>query len=157
VTRFILSFALSSLVTGEAYAHKTTLDSYGCHNNTATASYECHTGPMTGRTWPNPNGKTAMLQALAAVPPAPPLLILTGEVVLTWIANTEPDLAGYKIYWAIAPDQWQEPLSVGKVTTAQLTGLLKGAIYSFAITAIDTSGNESPKSHTASKSLKVQP
>ena len=53
-------------------AHKYPADSYGCHNNTTLAAYECHTGQFAGRSWPNPGGKTKMLVELNTPPPPPP-------------------------------------------------------------------------------------
>ncbi len=74
--------------------------------------------------------------------------IVTGEamaaqVTLTWDANTEPDLAGYKVYYGTAPGAYGTPIDVGNVTTYTVTGLADGQTYYFAATAYDTVGNES--------------
>jgi hypothetical protein len=102
---------------------------------------------------------TLVILSLPPPPPIPPAtpVITVGEVGLTWISNTEADLAGYKLYWGVSPDVWQQAIVLpGQRDSVDLTGLLRGAIYYFALTAYDTSGNESLKSNVASKSLIIQ-
>ena len=71
-------------------------------------------------------------------------------VQVTWNPNTEPDLAGYKLYHGTASGQYGEPVDVGNVTghVMEITPQ-HGAIYYFALTAYDTSGNESGYSDEA--------
>ena len=72
-------------------------------------------------------------------------------VELTWNANTESDLAGYKLYSGTAAGQYGAPIDMGKVTAYQMTITPSvGATYYFALTAYDTSGNESVKSSEVS-------
>jgi hypothetical protein len=64
---------------------------------------------------------------------------------LSWNANTESDLAGYRVYVGRASTVYGElnsPINVGNVTSYQLTIPESGAWY-FAVTAYDTSNNES--------------
>ena len=75
------------------------------------------------------------------------------SATLTWAANTESDLAGYKIYSGTQSGVYGAPISVGKVTSHVLTNLTKGTTYFFAITAYDSAGNESPHSPEVSKSI----
>lgn len=72
-------------------------------------------------------------------------------VQVTWNPNTEPDLAGYKLYHGTASGQYGEPVDVGNVTghVMEITPQY-GATYYFALTAYDTSGNESGYSDEAS-------
>ena len=72
-------------------------------------------------------------------------------VQVTWNPNTEPDLAGYKLYHGTASGQYGEPVDVGNVTghVMEITPEY-GATYYFALTAYDTSGNESGYSDEAS-------
>ena len=72
-------------------------------------------------------------------------------VQVTWNPNTEPDLSGYKLYHGTASGQYGEPVDVGNVTghAMQITPEY-GATYYFALTAYDTSGNESGYSDEAS-------
>jgi len=67
-----------------------------------------------------------------------------GAVNLTWNANTEPDLAGYRVYFS------GYSTTVGKVSTRLVTGLTNGQSYEFQLKAMDTSYNLSPASTTAS-------
>lgn len=75
----------------------------------------------------------------------------TGFAKLTWDANTEADLAGYKIYYGMSPRTGDCPatggyanvLDAGKVTTYTISNLTEGKTYYFSVTAYDTSKNES--------------
>ncbi len=71
-------------------------------------------------------------------------------VQVTWNPNTEPDLAGYRLYVGEVSGQYGEPIDVGNVTghVMEITPQY-GATYSFAVTAYDTSGNESGYSDEA--------
>ena len=72
-------------------------------------------------------------------------------VQVTWNPNTEEDLAGYRLYVGKASGQYGEPVDVGNVTghVMEITPQ-HGATYYFALTAYDTSGNESGYSDEAS-------
>ena len=72
-------------------------------------------------------------------------------VQVTWNPNTEEDLAGYRLYVGEASGQYGEPVDVGNVTghVMEITPQ-HGATYYFALTAYDTSGNESGYSDEAS-------
>lgn len=89
-------------------------------------------------------------------PSTPPPNPSTGIVTLTWTANAEPDLAGYKIYVGTASGTYSYPGSAfvtGKVTTYTVSNLPKGQTYFFAMTAYDSADNESPLSAEVSKTL----
>ncbi|NLJ28061.1 MAG: fibronectin type III domain-containing protein, partial [Deltaproteobacteria bacterium] len=74
-----------------------------------------------------------------------PPFAYSAQVTLAWNANTEPTLAGYKIYYGQASRTYGDPVNVGNQTTYALTlpDLPDGGAYYFAATAYDTSGNES--------------
>jgi hypothetical protein len=77
-------------------------------------------------------------------------------VTLTWTANGEPDLAGYKVYVGTASGTYNvsgSPFVAGKVTSYTVSNLPKGQTYFFAISAYDSAGNESALSAEVSKSL----
>ena len=72
------------------------------------------------------------------------------RVQLSWDAPTTnedgtplTDLAGYKVYYGQASRQYDVSVDVGLSTTAALSSLVDGRAYYFAVTAYDTSGNES--------------
>jgi fibronectin type 3 domain-containing protein len=79
-----------------------------------------------------------------------PTLVFGIGIRATWNANTETDLAGYKVYYGIATGVYGAPIDVGKVTTYDIGNLSESTKYFIAITAYDTSGNESLKSLEAS-------
>ena len=67
---------------------------------------------------------------------------------LSWNANTEDDLAGYKVYSVTSPENYRLLLDVGKATKRELSELYlhEDTDYYIAVTAYDTSGNESAHS-----------
>jgi fibronectin type 3 domain-containing protein len=79
----------------------------------------------------------------------------TSSVTLTWNANTDSNLAGYKIYRATTPGGYGAPIATlqGNITTYTAEGLQSGTTYMFVITAYDSDGNESPRSNEVSKSI----
>jgi hypothetical protein len=88
--------------------------------------------------------------------PGPLPSLSTGSVTLTWAANGESDLAGYKIYVGTASGIYDFPVSafvIGKVTSYTVANLPIGQTYFFAMSAYDTDGNESSLSAEVSKSL----
>jgi hypothetical protein len=86
-----------------------------------------------------------------------------GEAILSWTAPTTnadgtplTDLGGYKAYWGTASRNYQNNKDVGNVTTYKITGLGEGKWF-FAVTAYDTSNNESAYSNEATKEIKIPP
>ncbi|MFA6278607.1 MAG: peptidoglycan-binding protein [Candidatus Paceibacterota bacterium] len=88
----------------------------------------------------------------------------TGTATLTWNANTESDLANYRIYYGTSPRTGTDPkvcgtcgyitgITVGNVTTYAFTGLTNGQTYYFSTSAVDTSGNESAFSSEVHKAI----
>jgi len=61
---------------------------------------------------------------------------------VSWDANTEADLAGYKLHYGTAPGSYGTTIDVGNQTSTTVSGLSAGTYY-FALTAYDTSMNES--------------
>jgi hypothetical protein len=57
-----------------------------------------------------------------------------GSVSLVWDANSEPELAGYRLYYGTSTRLYTSQIDVGKVTTYTVTGLPAGTYY-FAVTA----------------------
>ena len=93
----------------------------------------------------------ASLASLALAPAAPrDVKIVTANLDngtdLTWKANAEPDLAGYRVVWreTTAP-QWQGSRFVGNVTHYRLD-LSKDDLL-FGVQAVDKDGNVSPATY----------
>ncbi len=72
---------------------------------------------------------------------------MAASVDLTWNPNTEPDLAGYKIYWGTSSSHYSSSKDVGKTTTCTINGVEEGTTYYFVATAYDNQENESEYSN----------
>jgi len=101
-----------------------------------------------------------MLRSLAGVIISS-TMAFAGEITLAWDANTEPDLAGYKIYYGIASGDYGNTIDVKQAAVGcsmldggydpfdlkcceiTLTGFEIGKTYYFAATAYDEDNNES--------------
>lgn len=79
-------------------------------------------------------------------------IAFAGDAILSWDANTESDLAGYKVYFGTAPGTYGSPIDAGNQTTYTVTGLGTGTFY-FVVTAYNTSGAESNPSNEVSKNF----
>lgn len=83
-----------------------------------------------------------------------------GSVALAWDSNSEPDLAGYRIHYGTAAVPYGNLVDV-TTTSATISNLVNGVTYTFAVTAYDTSGNESvysePLSYTMGSSRVIPP
>ena len=76
---------------------------------------------------------------------------------LTWNANTEEDLAGYKVYYGTSSGNYGTHNDVGNITEYELADLNEGTIYYIALTAYDNSNNESEKSDEVSGVAQAPP
>ena len=55
-------------------------------------------------------------------------------------------MAGYRLYMGTSPGSYGAPISVGNVTSYTVGNLTSGVRYYFAVSAVDTSDNESARS-----------
>lgn len=78
---------------------------------------------------------------------------LAANADLSWSANTETDLAGYKVYYGTSSRSYGAPVDVGNRTTFTATGLSEGQTYYFAVTAYNAAGSESGLSTEVSKTF----
>ena len=62
------------------------------------------------------------------------------------------DLSGYKVYYGTSSGNYSSAIDAGNVTSYVVSGLSSNTYY-FAVTAYDTSGNESSYSNEASKTI----
>ncbi len=88
-------------------------------------------------------------------PAAPTYVAATagsGSVAVTWNQNTEQDLAGYNVYRTQTSGSNYIRLNNGLVTTVAYDDATAsaGTTYAYAVTAVDTAGNESALSAEAS-------
>ena len=72
-----------------------------------------------------------------------PVVSWAASVTLRWQANSEPDIAGYNLYYGTASRSYGPPMPTGNTTSYTVDNLVEGQTYYFALTALDTSGNES--------------
>lgn len=84
-----------------------------------------------------------------------PAFLFAGSMKASWNANTEADLAGYKIYYGESSGNYTSSINVGKVTQYTINQLKDGVPYYFVITAYDTAGNESGYSPEVSAKIIV--
>jgi hypothetical protein len=77
------------------------------------------------------------------------------NVSLAWDPNREADVAGYKVHYKSANNssfngtgavQGSSPITVGNLTSLQIMGLEENKTWCFAVSAYNTSGEESPLS-----------
>ncbi len=72
------------------------------------------------------------------------------DAMLSWSANTESDLAGYRVHYGTTSGSYPTVIDVGRVTTYTVTGLGAGTYY-FVLTAYNTAGGESGFSNEGRK------
>jgi hypothetical protein len=77
----------------------------------------------------------------------------TGSAGLSWTADTESDLAGYKVYIGTQSGLYNPPITLGTVTTYTARNLTSGKTYYFCVSAFDSAGNESLCSSDVSKPI----
>ena len=86
-------------------------------------------------------------------PPPPPSPEQPGAAILSWNPNTEPNVAGYRVYVGLASGVYGPPINAGSLTTLQVTNLALGQTYFFVVTAVNTSNMESGYSNEVTKSI----
>lgn len=84
-------------------------------------------------------------------------LFQSASVGISWIANTETDIAGYKVYYGNASGNYTQSIDVGPVINFVVTGLTPGQTYYFAVTAYNTSGVESTFSNEIFTTISLLP
>jgi hypothetical protein len=164
----ILFFLL--LFAGSASAHTGTLDAYGCHSNTAlygtSAKRECHSGLLAGQVFSSTTAEykayiaaqqaeLTKVQAELSVAKADlaackTLCAAPKTFTIKWNANTETDLAGYRVYCGTTSKLYTVNQLVSKTSTSVTVPSL-GLMTHCAVTAFDTANNESGFSNEVSK------
>jgi hypothetical protein len=84
-----------------------------------------------------------------------PTLALAGSATISWNANTDNDLAGYRVYYGTTrggPYGSSTALVPKTQTSCTISDLTSGTYY-FVVVALDTANNESPWSAEAIKTI----
>ena len=71
------------------------------------------------------------------------------SVNLAWDPNSEPDLAGYRVYFGTGSGNYTQTMEV-ETPSATVPDLTEGVVYYFAVTAYNTEGVESGYSNEVS-------
>ncbi|HEY66327.1 MAG TPA: hypothetical protein G4O02_17390 [Caldilineae bacterium] len=81
------------------------------------------------------------------VPPSPPrgveLTPDVGALEVRWVVNPEADVVGYKVHYGTVSRQYDHVVDATNLTELRIPGLLPVRVYYLAVTAYDSSGNES--------------
>ena len=75
------------------------------------------------------------------------------SVTLAWDQCSDPNVAGYKIYFGTSSHDYTQSVDVGNATNATITVGSAGTTYYFAATSYDSSGAESDFSAEATYTL----
>ncbi|MEN6447822.1 MAG: fibronectin type III domain-containing protein, partial [Syntrophaceae bacterium] len=81
-----------------------------------------------------------LIAAMLTLFPSPGFAV---SLRVSWNANTDEDLEGYKVYYGTQPGSYGPGIDVNNVTSYQIDGLSNGTTYYVAVTAHDVSQNES--------------
>ena len=65
---------------------------------------------------------------------------VAASVTLAWDPNSEPAIAGYKLYYGKASGTYESVIDVGNQTTYSISGLEEGKTYFFTVTAYNVFG-----------------
>ncbi len=72
------------------------------------------------------------------------------NVTLAWDANSEPDIAGYRLKYGTSSGNYVQTLEVGGATTATVSNLVAGNTYFFVVTTYNMAALESAPSSEVS-------
>ena len=145
-------------VYGAALAPKPTL-LLGYLDEAVTPGQEwCYVVRFALRTEPlaeSASSPEACVEVRDVAPPAAPLglaLLSRPEgVEISWSASPEADLAAYRVYRAEGPDA--TPVRIVELPAGQTEHVdetaVAGTLYVYSLSAVDTAGNESPRSTSA--------
>jgi len=81
--------------------------------------------------------------------------VWAGAIKVKWNANSEPDLAGYRVHVGEASGVYTSTIDVGDTTEYVITGAEYGKSYYVGVSAYDESGNESELSAEVSITLQA--
>ena len=70
-------------------------------------------------------------------------VVFASQITLAWDRNSEPDVAGYNIYYGTESGNYQYKVDVGNNTSCTISSLEEDTTYFFAATAYSSPLNES--------------
>lgn len=73
--------------------------------------------------------------------------LCAAQVTLAWDPNSEPDVAGYRLYYGSPGGEFGTVINTGNVTNFTAGDLVPGSTYAFYVTCYNTSGLESEPSN----------
>ena len=79
------------------------------------------------------------------------------SVTLAWDANSETNLAGYRVYYGPSSQSRTNTVDAGNATTVTISNLSPGVTYSFVATAYDIGGLESEPSNEVNHTVPDEP
>jgi len=79
-----------------------------------------------------------------------PVTLVASSLRISWNANTETDLDGYRIYYGHLSGSYEYVLDVGNCVCINIDGFEEDTVYFLAVTAYDLAGNESDYSSEVS-------
>jgi F5/8 type C domain len=82
---------------------------------------------------------------------------LAADATLAWEASTSPNIVDYRLHMRLPDGSTPAPLSVGKVTTYVVQDVPATGTTTYAVTAVDSTGAESPLSNTVQVSPDAVP
>jgi hypothetical protein len=68
------------------------------------------------------------------------------SIALSWVPDTEPDLAGYRVYRAVGDGPMQKLADQNTIPSYTDSAVERGKTYHYAVSAVDKAGNESDRS-----------
>jgi hypothetical protein len=68
---------------------------------------------------------------------------MASDITLAWDHNSEPDLAGYKLYLGFSSRNYTQVFDLGMTDQYTLRNLIDGTVYFFTLTAYNQKGFES--------------
>lgn len=101
---------------------------------------------ITGSTRPTP-AKLVLTATWALLGLACLARLQAADVTLAWDPNTEPDIAGYRLYYGTPIGTYSSVVNVGNHTNTTVVDLQTGLTYAFYVTCYNTSGLESEPSN----------
>jgi hypothetical protein len=142
-----------------------TPQSYTLYNMTRGTTYWFVLRTMDEKgNWSGPSNIVQFNWPTDTSPPATPtgvsagLIPSTPYVRVSWTPNAEPDLAGYRVYRATAPEgPWTRLVSTSVTASSYVDAQLPAGadVIYYAVSAFDRSGGEGPRSGTVSAALKA--